>query len=59
MVLLELWFLADSVSGVVLGVGRFTIAVVTLTVLLGLLLIGGSIAFRLERDELLIVGSRI
>lgn len=47
-----------SASGVVLGVGRLTIAVVTVSVLLDLLFELPT-AFKLDRDVLLIAGRRI
>lgn len=55
---LVLWVFNDSVSEVVLGVGSVTMAVVTVRVLLDLLFVH-STAFRLERDDRFIVGSRI
>lgn len=55
---LVLWVLADSVSGVVLGVGRLTIAWVTVRVLFDLLF-ELSTAFKLDLEDLFIVGNLI
>lgn len=45
-----------SVSGVVLGVGKVTIAVVTVRVLFGLLFVNVPIALRLDLDDRFAVG---